>query len=51
MIVDEAQLATLGVAPEREAEASERVQALLSRLAVGPDEIEMPLAFRVYEAF
>ena len=40
----------MGVAPERLDEAEILVERHLERFAVGPDEYEYPLAFRVYEA-
>ena len=40
----------MGVAPERLQEAEAVVERHLDRFAVGPDEYEYPLAFRVYEA-
>jgi SAM-dependent methyltransferase len=49
-VVDPSLLQFMGVAPERLQEAEPLVERHLQRFAVGPDEYEYPLAFRVYEA-
>jgi len=49
-VVDGSLLPFMGVAPERMDEAEARIERHLERFAVGPDEYEYPLAFRVYEA-
>ncbi len=49
-VADRAQLPMMGVAPEREEEALAILERHLERFALGPDEYEYPLAFRVYEA-
>ena len=49
-VVDRSLLQFMGVAPEREDEARAVVERHLDQFAVGPDEYEYPLAFRVYEA-
>jgi SAM-dependent methyltransferase len=42
--------ALTGVPPEREEEATARLEAHLARFAVGPGEFEYPIAFMIYEA-
>ncbi len=49
-VFDSSLLAFMGVVPERLDEAEALVERHLARFAVGPDEYEYPLAFRVYEA-
>lgn len=49
-VVDRSLLEFMGVAPEGLAEAEARIGRHLDGFAVGPDEYEYPLAFRVYEA-
>lgn len=49
-VVDHSLLAFMGVAPDDEDQASAIVESHLARFAVGGDEYEYPLAFRVYEA-
>jgi len=49
-VFDRALLQFMGVPPEREAEAQELIAHQLDRFAVGPDEYDYPLAFRVYRA-
>ncbi len=49
-VVDVSLLQFMGVPPERLDEAETRVERHLERFAVGLDEYEYPLAFRVYEA-
>jgi SAM-dependent methyltransferase len=49
-VADRSLLAMMGVAPEREREAMSILERHLERFAVGPDQYEYPLAFRVYEA-
>ncbi len=49
-VVDASLLQFMGVEPERLEEAETMVERHLERFAVGPDEYEYPLAFRVYEA-
>ena len=49
-VVDRSLLGFMGVPPEREADALAVVERHLERFAVGPDEYEYPLAFRVYRA-
>jgi SAM-dependent methyltransferase len=47
---DISQLGSMGVPPEHEQEAVELAERHLARFAVGPDEYELPLAFRMYVA-
>ena len=49
-VFDRALLQFMGVPPEREAEAQGLIARQLDRFAVGPDEYDYPLAFRVYRA-
>jgi len=49
-MVDRSLLEFMGVAPDRLEEAQTMVERHLERFAVGSDEYEYPLAFRVYEA-
>jgi SAM-dependent methyltransferase len=49
-VVERSLLEFMGVDPDRVDEGLELVERHLSRFAVGPDEFEYPLAFRVYEA-
>jgi len=49
-VVDRSLLQFMGVAPEREDAAQAVVERHLAQFAVGPDEYEYPLAFRIYEA-
>ncbi|MGO9853534.1 MAG: class I SAM-dependent methyltransferase [Acidimicrobiales bacterium] len=49
-VVDRSLLQFMGVAPQREDEARAVVGRHLAQFAVGPEEYEYPLAFRVYEA-
>ncbi len=49
-VVDRSLLQFMGVAPEHEDAAQEVVDRHLGQFAVGPDEYEYPLAFRVYDA-
>ncbi len=46
-VIGAAQLAELGVPPERAAEARAAVDGLLARFQIGPDRYVLPLAFRV----
>ncbi len=49
-IADPTLLPLMGVAPDREADATDIVACHLARFAAGPDVYEYPLAFRVVEA-
>ncbi len=49
-VFDNSLLAFMGIAPERHQEAQALMEGHLARFAVGPDEYEYPLGFRVYEA-
>jgi SAM-dependent methyltransferase len=49
-VVDRSLLQFMGVAPESLEEAEARIERHLERFAVGADEYEYPMAFRVYEA-
>jgi SAM-dependent methyltransferase len=49
-VVDRSLLQFMGVAPARDDAAQALVERHLAQFAVGPDEYEYPIAFRVYEA-
>ncbi len=49
-VIDRSQLRFMGVPPEEEAAALALVERHLERFAVGPDEYEYPLAFRLYQS-
>ncbi len=49
-VVDRSLFEFMGVAPEQRDEVESAIDAHLARFAVGDDEYEYPLAFRIYEA-
>ena len=49
-VFDSSLLGFMGIAPERLDEAHALMEGHLARFAVGPDEYEYPLGFRVFEA-
>ena len=49
-VFDRSSFQLFGIPPEREGEAQAAIDDLLARFAVGPDEHEFPLAFRVFRA-
>jgi len=49
-VFDRSSFQLFGIPPEREGEAQAAIDDLLARFAVGPDEYEFPLAFRVFRA-